>query len=78
MITCCAPSGMSFSQCFLRYTSTGSTALWLARKMAALGQPLRAGDVLLTGTQAPIADVARGDRLSFSVGGLGEVTCVFA
>ncbi|MDG1580650.1 fumarylacetoacetate hydrolase family protein [Pseudomonas sp. GOM6] len=55
-----------------------ATALWLARKMAALGQPLRAGDVLLTGTQAPIADVARGDRLSFSVGGLGEVTCVFA
>ncbi|MFG0381503.1 2-keto-4-pentenoate hydratase [Pseudomonas sp. zbq_18] len=55
-----------------------ATALWLARKMAALGQPLRAGDVLLTGTQAPIADVARGDQLSFSVGGLGEVTCAFA
>lgn len=55
-----------------------ATALWLARKMAALGRPLRAGDVLLTGAQAPIADVARGDRLSLQVTGLGEVTCAFA
>lgn len=52
-----------------------ATALWLARKMAALGQPLRAGDVLLTGAQAPIADVASGDRLCFQV--TGEVTCSF-
>ena len=55
-----------------------ATALWLARKCASLGQPLRAGDVLLTGAQAPMLEVARGDRLSFSVGGLGAVTCVFA
>ncbi len=55
-----------------------ATALWLARKMAALGQPLRAGDVLLTGAQAPIAEVAQGDRLSLQVSGLGEVSCVFA
>lgn len=41
------------------------------------GQPLRAGDVLLTGTQAPIADVAQGNRLCFQVTGLGEVTCSF-
>ena len=54
-----------------------ATALWLARKVAALGQPLRAGDVLLTGAQAPIADVASGDRLCFQVTGLGEVTCSF-
>lgn len=55
-----------------------TTALWLVRKMAALGQPLRAGDVLLTGAQAPIADVARGDRLCFQVTGMGEVVCSFA
>lgn len=54
-----------------------ATALWLVRKTAALGQPLRAGDVLLTGTQAPIAEVARGDRLCFQVAGLGEVACSF-
>lgn len=55
-----------------------ATALWLARKMAALGQPLRAGDVLLTGTQAPIADFGRGDQLCFQVVGLGEVNCSFS
>ncbi|WP_068830440.1 2-keto-4-pentenoate hydratase [Pseudomonas sp. BMS12] len=55
-----------------------TTALWLARKMASLGRPLRAGDVLLTGAQAPIAEVARGDRLSLQVTGLGEVNCAFA
>lgn len=55
-----------------------STALWLVRKMAVLGQRLRAGDVLLTGAQAPIADVARGDRMCFQVEGLGEVSCSFS
>lgn len=54
-----------------------ATALWLARKMAALGQPLRAGDVLLTGALAPIAAVAAGDQLRFQVAGLGEVNCSF-
>lgn len=54
-----------------------STALWLAQKMAALGQPLRAGDVLLTGALAPIAEITRGDQLCFEVAGLGEVTCSF-
>lgn len=55
-----------------------NTALWLVRKMTVLGQRLRAGDVLLTGAQAPIADVARGDRLCFQVEGLGEVSCSFS
>ncbi|MBA1276287.1 MULTISPECIES: 2-keto-4-pentenoate hydratase [Pseudomonadaceae] len=55
-----------------------STALWLARKLTALGRPLRAGDVLLTGALAPIAEIARGDRLCFQVTGLGEVTCSFS
>lgn len=54
------------------------TDLWLARKLAGLGQPLRAGDVLLTGAQAPIAEVARGERLCLRVAGLGEVACSFA
>ena len=55
-----------------------TTALWLARKCAGFGQPLRAGDVLLTGAQAPMLDLARGDRLCFRVQGLGEVSCSFS
>lgn len=55
-----------------------TTALWLMRKMATLGQPLRAGDVLLTGALAPIAAVAAGDQLRFQVVGLGEVSCSFS
>jgi 2-keto-4-pentenoate hydratase len=55
-----------------------TTALWLAGKMAARGQPLRAGDVLLTGALAAIAPLARGDQLRFQVAGLGEVACSFS
>lgn len=55
-----------------------ATALWLVRRMSTLGQPLRAGDVLLTGAQVPVSDVARGDHLCFQVTGLGEVACSFA
>lgn len=54
-----------------------TTALWLVRKMAALGHSLRAGDVLLTGALAPIAEIARGDRLHLQAAGLGEVDCSF-
>lgn len=55
-----------------------TTALWLVQKMTTLGQPLRAGDVLLTGALAPIAAVAAGDQLRFQVTGLGEVNCAFS
>ncbi|UUY10207.1 fumarylacetoacetate hydrolase family protein [Pseudomonas sp. J452] len=55
-----------------------TTALWLARQCARLEQPLRAGDVLLTGAQAPILDIVRGDQVRFQVAGLGEVTCSFS
>lgn len=54
-----------------------ATALWLTRKLAALGHSLHAGDVLLTGALAPIAEINQGDRLCLQIDGLGDVKCLF-
>lgn len=54
------------------------TALcWLARKMAAVGRPLQAGDVVLSGALGPMAPVAPGRRFLLSVDGFAPVECSF-
>ena len=50
-------------------------AYWLARTMARLGQPLRAGDVVMSGALGPMHAIARGSALSVDIGGLGRVAC---
>lgn len=52
-------------------------AYWLARTMAARGQGLRQGQVILSGALGPMVPVAAGDLVQASVGALGEVSCRF-
>jgi len=52
-------------------------AAWLARTLAAMGAPLRAGDVVLTGALGPMVTLTRGDRLTARIGGLGSASFMF-
>jgi 2-keto-4-pentenoate hydratase len=51
--------------------------LWLARTAHAFGDPLRAGQVVLSGALGPMAVVAAGDRVHAEISGLGTVSAAF-
>jgi 2-keto-4-pentenoate hydratase len=50
---------------------------WLARTTRDLGQPLRAGEVVLSGALGPMVPVSAGSAAVAEISGLGRVTCRF-
>ena len=50
---------------------------WLARTAVEFGDPLRAGDVVLSGALGPMVVVSPGDRVDVQISGLGPVGVTF-
>lgn len=48
-------------------------ALWLARRLVAVGDPLRAGDVVLTGALGPMVPLIPGAEIDVTISDLGTV-----
>ena len=55
-----------------------SAVLWLAKTMARVGRPLKAGDTVMSGALGPMAPVKWGGVFEARIEGLGSVRAAFA
>jgi len=88
------PGGQDWAACSMRLwrdgeeASTGSGAAclghpaiavaWLAATARSYGQPLRAGEIVLSGALGPMVPVQPGNHVTAEITGLGRVSAVFA
>ena len=70
-------SGVSYGAGAACLGSPLAAFLWLAGNMSAVGRPLRAGDVVMTGALGPMIPAEAGDTFEARIGGLGSVRVSF-
>jgi 2-oxopent-4-enoate/cis-2-oxohex-4-enoate hydratase len=87
------PRKVDFTTCGMvvekngRVISTGAGAaalgspvncvVWLANALGRFGVPLKAGEIILSGSLVPLEPVAPGDFMRVDIGGIGSASVTF-